>query len=85
MLCLNNYDINLLQLCQGAYSNKRNSNSFNPYSHGNMFANCCIVLCGPQPPSLIDPRYVVVIGSNFFLRGVIIRTMLNIITTMMLC
>ena len=85
MLCLNNFDINLLPLCQGAYSNKRNSNSFNPYSHGNMFANCCIVLCGPQPPSLIDPRYVVVIGSNFFLRGVIIRTMLNIITTMMLC
>lgn len=41
---------------KGAYSNKRNSNSFNPYSHGNMFANCCIVLCGPQPPSLIDPR-----------------------------
>eukprot|EP00088_Acartia_fossae_P007529 TRINITY_DN13542_c0_g1_i1.p1 TRINITY_DN13542_c0_g1~~TRINITY_DN13542_c0_g1_i1.p1 ORF type:complete len:555 (+),score=109.76 TRINITY_DN13542_c0_g1_i1:386-2050(+) len=41
---------------KGSYSNKRNSNSFNPYSHGNMFSNCCVVLCGPQPPSLIDPR-----------------------------
>jgi len=41
---------------KGAYSNKRNSSSFNPYSTGNMFSNCCVVLCAPQPPSLIDSR-----------------------------
>jgi len=41
---------------KGSFSNKRNSSNFNPFSEGNPFSNCCMVLCGPQPPSLIDAR-----------------------------
>ncbi len=43
---------------KGSFSNKRNSTNFNPFSHGNPISNCCVVLCGPQPPSLIDPRWI---------------------------
>uniref|UniRef100_A0A2H6N5S9 Palmitoyltransferase n=1 Tax=Micrurus carvalhoi TaxID=3147026 RepID=A0A2H6N5S9_9SAUR len=28
----------------------------NPYSHGNIMKNCCEVLCGPLPPSMLDRR-----------------------------
>ncbi|NXG80749.1 ZDHC9 Palmitoyltransferase, partial [Baryphthengus martii] len=28
----------------------------NPYSHGNVVKNCCEVLCGPLPPSVLDRR-----------------------------
>ncbi|XP_071223888.1 palmitoyltransferase ZDHHC18-B-like [Salvelinus alpinus] len=28
----------------------------NPYSYNNFITNCCSVLCGPMPPSLIDRR-----------------------------
>ncbi|XP_070615941.1 palmitoyltransferase ZDHHC9 [Erythrolamprus reginae] len=28
----------------------------NPYSHGNLVKNCCEVLCGPLPPSVLDRR-----------------------------
>lgn len=41
---------------KGSYSSKRSSTNFNPYSRGNPFTNCAVVLCGPRPPSLIDPR-----------------------------
>ena len=41
---------------KGSYSSKRSSTNFNPYSAGNPLANCALVLCGPLPPSLIDPR-----------------------------
>ena len=41
---------------KGSYSSKRSSTNFNPYSAGNPFANCALVLCGPLPPSLIDAR-----------------------------
>ncbi|KAM3827709.1 palmitoyltransferase ZDHHC9 isoform 1-T3 [Vipera latastei] len=32
----------------------------NPYSHGNIVKNCCEVLCGPLPPSVLDRRGVLV-------------------------
>ena len=41
---------------KGSYSSKRSSTNFNPYSAGNPFNNCALVLCGPLPPSLIDAR-----------------------------
>jgi palmitoyltransferase ZDHHC9/14/18 len=41
---------------KGSYSSKRSSTNFNPYSQGNPMANCAMVLCGPQPPSLLDSR-----------------------------
>ena len=41
---------------KGSYSSKRSSTNFNPYSRGNPFSNCAMVLCGPLPPSLIDAR-----------------------------
>ncbi|XP_045197413.2 palmitoyltransferase ZDHHC9-like isoform X3 [Mercenaria mercenaria] len=39
---------------KGSFSSKRNQENFNPYSHGSIFKNCSSVLCGPNPPSLID-------------------------------
>jgi len=44
---------------KGSYSSKRSSTNFNPYSAGNPFNNCALVLCGPRPPSLIDARGIV--------------------------
>ncbi|XP_063218838.1 palmitoyltransferase ZDHHC18 isoform X2 [Bacillus rossius redtenbacheri] len=44
---------------KGSFSSKRGQESFNPYSHGNICANCMYVLCGPTPPSLIDRRGIV--------------------------
>uniref|UniRef100_UPI00398E5FB7 palmitoyltransferase ZDHHC14 isoform X2 n=1 Tax=Pristiophorus japonicus TaxID=55135 RepID=UPI00398E5FB7 len=41
---------------KGSWSNKRSKDNYNPYSHGNIFTNCCAALCGPLPPSLIDRR-----------------------------
>ncbi|XP_056154524.1 palmitoyltransferase ZDHHC18-B [Lampris incognitus] len=42
---------------KGSWSGKSGSeNTTNPYSHKNIFINCCSVLCGPMPPSLIDRR-----------------------------
>ncbi|KAF4519529.1 hypothetical protein B566_EDAN009432 [Ephemera danica] len=41
---------------KGSFSRKRGQDSFNPYSQGNVCANCMYVLCGPTPPSLIDRR-----------------------------
>ncbi|XP_020665326.1 palmitoyltransferase ZDHHC14 isoform X2 [Pogona vitticeps] len=41
---------------KGSWSNKRGKENFNPYSHGNIFTNCCSALCGPLSPSLIDRR-----------------------------
>jgi len=49
---------------KGSFSNKRSSTNFNPFSRGNPFANCCLVLCGPLPPSLIDARGIVVPQSE---------------------
>ncbi|KAG7469142.1 hypothetical protein MATL_G00125720 [Megalops atlanticus] len=42
---------------KGSWSGKRGAeDSVNPYSYNNIFTNCCVVLCGPMPPSLIDRR-----------------------------
>ncbi|GLD56192.1 probable palmitoyltransferase ZDHHC14, partial [Lates japonicus] len=41
---------------KGSWSSKRGKDNHNPYSHGNIFTNCCAALCGPLPPSLIDRR-----------------------------
>ncbi|XP_057196191.1 palmitoyltransferase ZDHHC18a isoform X2 [Triplophysa rosa] len=41
---------------KGSWSSKRGEESGNPYSYNNIFTNCCMVLCGPVPPSLIDRR-----------------------------
>ncbi|XP_073649801.1 palmitoyltransferase ZDHHC18 isoform X2 [Tursiops truncatus] len=42
---------------KGSWSNKRSGEaSVNPYSHKSVITNCCAVLCGPLPPSLIDRR-----------------------------
>ncbi|MEQ2310633.1 Palmitoyltransferase zdhhc14 [Ameca splendens] len=44
---------------KGSWSSKRGKDNYNPYSHGNIFTNCCAALCGPLPPSLIDRRGVI--------------------------
>uniref|UniRef100_A0A224XEW3 Palmitoyltransferase n=1 Tax=Panstrongylus lignarius TaxID=156445 RepID=A0A224XEW3_9HEMI len=44
---------------KGSFSSKRGQASFNPYSRGNICSNCCHILCGPSPPSLIDRRGLV--------------------------
>ncbi|XP_004595507.1 palmitoyltransferase ZDHHC14 isoform X1 [Ochotona princeps] len=41
---------------KGSWSNKRGKDNYNPYSYGNIFTNCCVALCGPISPSLIDRR-----------------------------
>uniref|UniRef100_A0A8C4QW03 Palmitoyltransferase n=1 Tax=Eptatretus burgeri TaxID=7764 RepID=A0A8C4QW03_EPTBU len=44
---------------KGSWSNKQGKDVYNPFSHGNVFSNCCAVLCGPLSPSLIDRRGLV--------------------------
>ncbi|KAG7461487.1 palmitoyltransferase ZDHHC18-like [Solea senegalensis] len=41
---------------KGSWSGKSGQDVTNPYSHKNILINCCSVLCGPMPPSLIDRR-----------------------------
>ncbi|XP_068426524.1 palmitoyltransferase ZDHHC18a isoform X2 [Clinocottus analis] len=42
---------------KGSWSSKRcTEESGNPYSYNNIITNCCVTLCGPMPPSLIDRR-----------------------------
>ncbi|KAG1947490.1 palmitoyltransferase ZDHHC18-B isoform X1 [Pimephales promelas] len=42
---------------KGSWSGKSgNEDVGNPYSYNSMMKNCCSVLCGPMPPSLIDRR-----------------------------
>lgn len=39
---------------KGSWSGKRGAeDAVNPYSHRNIFINCCSVLCGPMPPRLL--------------------------------
>ncbi|XP_047672518.1 palmitoyltransferase ZDHHC18-B-like isoform X3 [Tachysurus fulvidraco] len=45
---------------KGSWSGKNgNEETGNPYSSNNILKNCCSVLCGPMPPSLIDRRGLV--------------------------
>ncbi|XP_016357938.1 palmitoyltransferase ZDHHC18-like isoform X2 [Sinocyclocheilus anshuiensis] len=42
---------------KGSWSGKSgNEDIGNPYSYNSIIKNCCSVLCGPMPPSLIDRR-----------------------------
>ncbi|XP_033831219.1 palmitoyltransferase ZDHHC18-B-like [Periophthalmus magnuspinnatus] len=42
---------------KGSWSGKSGGEPVtNPYSHRNICKNCCSILCGPMPPSLIDRR-----------------------------
>lgn len=42
---------------KGSWSGKSGGETvINPYSHRNICKNCCSILCGPMPPSLIDRR-----------------------------
>uniref|UniRef100_UPI0037E95FC6 palmitoyltransferase ZDHHC18-B-like n=1 Tax=Semicossyphus pulcher TaxID=241346 RepID=UPI0037E95FC6 len=41
---------------KGSWSGKGGEDVTNPYSHKNIFINCCSVLCAPMPPSLINRR-----------------------------
>ncbi|XP_069051582.1 palmitoyltransferase ZDHHC18a isoform X3 [Lepisosteus oculatus] len=50
---------------KGSWSGKRGAEDLgNPYSYNNIFKNCCAVLCGPMPPSLIDRRGFVPADSS---------------------
>ena len=50
----------LLQI-KGSWSSKRGKDNHNPYSHGNIFTNCCAALCGPLPP-----RYDVFLWGDIY-------------------
>ncbi|XP_064629563.1 palmitoyltransferase ZDHHC9-like isoform X3 [Lineus longissimus] len=45
---------------KGTFSAKRGQDNANPYTKGTVMLNCCNVLCGPTPPSLLDRRGFVV-------------------------
>ncbi|KAG8013600.1 putative palmitoyltransferase ZDHHC14 [Nibea albiflora] len=56
ILSLSFLTIFIFAFIKGSWSSKRGKDNYNPYSHGNIFTNCCAALCGPLPPSLIDRR-----------------------------
>ncbi|XP_012939667.1 palmitoyltransferase ZDHHC18 isoform X2 [Aplysia californica] len=45
---------------KGTFTAKRGQDNFNPFSKGSLLKNCLGVLCGPNPPSLLDRRGMVV-------------------------
>ncbi|TNN76285.1 putative palmitoyltransferase ZDHHC14 [Liparis tanakae] len=59
-ITLREYPHNVLKKIKGSWSSKRcTEETGNPYSYNNIITNCCVTLCGPMPPSLIDRRGVV--------------------------
>lgn len=52
---------------KGSWSSKRGKDNYNPYSHGNIFTNCCAALCGPLPP-----RYDEYVCTSVFFYEVIL-------------
>ncbi|ELT90031.1 hypothetical protein CAPTEDRAFT_178009 [Capitella teleta] len=41
---------------KGSFSTKHGQDVYNPFSQGSYMGNCCDVICGPVPPSLLDSR-----------------------------
>uniref|UniRef100_A0A8C9SFM3 Palmitoyltransferase n=1 Tax=Scleropages formosus TaxID=113540 RepID=A0A8C9SFM3_SCLFO len=39
---------------KGLWSGKQGEDMGNPYSYSSIFTNCCVVLCGPMPPSEVS-------------------------------
>ncbi len=38
------------ELMKGSFVSKRDNSIKNPYSHGSVYNNCSVVLCGPNTP-----------------------------------
>ncbi|KAL0962178.1 hypothetical protein UPYG_G00336710 [Umbra pygmaea] len=50
---------------KGSWSGKSGAeDTANPYSYNSIITNCCSVLCGPMPPSLIDRRGLVAVEAS---------------------
>ncbi|XP_034150629.1 palmitoyltransferase ZDHHC18b isoform X2 [Esox lucius] len=50
---------------KGSWSGKSGAeDTVNPYSYNTIITNCCSVLCGPMPPSLIDRRGFVPVEAS---------------------
>lgn len=54
---------------KGSFSPDRGQDVFNPYSQDSIFRNCTVVLCSPNPPSLIDRRGIVIPENHNSVRG----------------
>ncbi|XP_023209438.1 uncharacterized protein LOC111612454 [Centruroides sculpturatus] len=54
---------------KGSFSSNHGQDVFNPYSQDSIFKNCTVVLCSPNPPSLIDRRGIVVPENHNSVRG----------------
>ncbi|XP_076357087.1 palmitoyltransferase ZDHHC14-like isoform X3 [Tachypleus tridentatus] len=54
---------------KGSFSSRRGQDIFNPYSQGSFVCNCVAMLCGPEPPSLLDRRGIAVPDGQVSLRG----------------
>lgn len=48
-----------------SYSKKRTGSDLNPYRLDSAFANFCLIVCGPSPPSVLHLRKVINSNSDF--------------------